>query len=170
MKTRKLILLVSFGSWLSICDGVQHSPPESRHMPEVCYRTGTAKLQLLSSTRIGWFLFAIVAIAAPRAVDAAVNASRDEPAAVNRPGVVGGTTSIDSSFVIDNYWFLSMMAPTTLDGTNTLSDAGVIWGNGTLLDDVGINEPTSCGISMNKGTVDGTSLTILWYNGSMCGR
>src|SRR5438445_13774659 len=88
------------------------APPESRHMSEVYWRTATAKLRVLSRTRIRWCLFAIFAIAAPRALDAAVNASRDEPAAVNRAGAVGGTTSIDSSFVIDSYWFLSMIAPT----------------------------------------------------------
>ena len=117
------------------------------------------------------FLLAIFVIAAREGLDAAANAPRDEPAAVNCAGAVGGTISIDSWFVVDNYWVLSRIASPTLDGSDTLNEtAGVIWGNGAIWDDVGINGPTHCGTSVDSETLDATSLTILWYNGSLCGR
>ena len=92
-------------------------------------------------------------IAAPQALDAAANASLDEPAALNHA----------------NYWFVSIVAPMTFDGSEALGD-GVIWGNGAIWDDVGINGPTHCGTSVDSETLDATTLTILWYNGSLCGR
>lgn len=89
-------------------------------------------------------------IAAPQALDAAANASLDEPAAPNQA----------------NYWFLSMIAPTTLDGSETLGD-GVIWGNGAIWDGLGITGPIDFGMSVDSRTLDVASLTILWYNGLM---
>ena len=119
-------------------------------MDAVYCRTAMAKLRALWRRRIGWCVLAMFVIAAPRALDAAANASRDEPAALN----------------CANYWFLSMIAPTTLDGSETLGD-GVIWGNGAMWDDVGITGPIDLGMSVDSETLDVTSLTIPWSNGPM---
>jgi len=119
-------------------------------MSAVYCRTATAKLRAFSRSTIGWCLFAIFVIAAPRALDAAANASRDEPAAPNQA----------------NYWFLSMIAPTILVESETLGD-GVIWGNGAIWDNGGINGPIDCSMSTDSETPDVTSLTILWCNGPM---
>ena len=85
-------------------------------------------------------------IAAPQALDAAANASLDEPAALNHA----------------NYWFVSIVAPMTFDGSEALGD-GVIWGNGAIWDDVGITGPIDFGMTVDSETVDVASLTILWY-------